>query len=132
MPKSYAELLASVQVGDGRYIEAPDPLADPQAGQVFLDWVKNQLIPALGGDEEKLPRVSNMGGGFYSDNELIYGGGDKAPLEGPPEFFYFQHEGVVYPVLIMPLSEPIEGKVYNMGTVMVVLGNFIFNGVDDG
>jgi hypothetical protein len=134
MPKSYADLLASVQANDGKYVEAPDPLANPQAGAVFLDWVKNKLIPALGGDETKLPRVDEFIGDYYIQYELVIGGSDAQakPLGNQPEFFYFQHEGVVYPVLIMPLSEPFDGKVYDVGAYMLVLGNFNISGMDLG
>ena len=134
MPKSYAELLASVQAGDGKYVEAPDPLADPQAGQVFLDWVKNQLIPALGGDELKLPRVASFIGSVILGDWQTYGGSDAdaKPLEGQPGIVFIQHGSKVYPMLILPTSGYLHGEDYDTGTIMVILEEMQYDGYDVG
>ena len=110
-PKSYDYLTSHLD----EYVQSPDPLADSRAGQVFLDWVKNELIPALG-DETKLDRNVYASDGVYYNNELALSG-DSKPLMGQPEFFYFEHQNKVYPVLILSLR-----LVNYIGrTVMVIL-----------
>ncbi len=115
-PKSYDYLTSHLD----EYVQSPDPLADSQAGQVFLDWVKNELIPALG-DETKLEKNVWVGDGGYYNNELALSGESK-PLMGQPEFFYFEHQNKVYPVLILSTVSILPGSWGEWGrTVMVVL-----------
>jgi hypothetical protein len=115
-PKSYDYLTSHLD----EYVRSPDPLADSQAGQVFLDWVKNELIPALG-DETKLEKNVWVGDGGYYNNELALSGESK-PLMGQPEFFYFEHQNKVYPVLILSAISIIPGNQQYWGkTVMVIL-----------
>ena len=129
IPKSYATLTANLD----NYVEATDPLADSQVGKVFLDWVKNKLIPALRGDEQKLPRVLNLDSGSPVTGRLTFGGSDARAklIEGQPDFF-ISGTKAVYPGLIMPLSEPVQGKDYDQGTIMLILDERVLAGFDMG
>ncbi len=110
-PKSYEDLTANL----GNYVESPDPLKDVNA---FMDWWKNQLIPALG-DETKLKRNINTDAAFLNDG-LLYlaaGTGKEEPLQGQSKFYYFRHENTVYPVLVLSTGDDTWGN----KTVSVIL-----------
>ena len=118
MPKSYADLLASVQANDGKYVEAPDAIT-PE----FLDWWKNKLLPVLG-PEKDLPRNANMTiAGLDPRNDFRVDGDDltQGPLLSQPEFFYFQHDGKVYPGLVLSTISHVGKDLGSKGTITVIL-----------
>jgi hypothetical protein len=116
LPKSYDYLITHLN----EYIQAPDPLPDSSA---FFDWWKNRLIPSLG-DERKLPRTARLNP-HYAFNQFYASAnpGRAEPLLRQPFFYYFQHEGVVYPVLILSVEAETYGTqdYYQEGTFTVVL-----------
>jgi hypothetical protein len=118
MPKSYEELTANL----GNYVEAPDATT-PE----FLDWWKNKLLPVLG-EESTLPRnVDVLFSGIPVKNELLLPANTATAksLLSPPEFFYFQHGGEVYPVLVLSTVSYMQGTtdINQTGTVTLILTN---------
>jgi hypothetical protein len=115
---SYEDLLSHLD----KCVEAPDPLAGGNSGPEFINWVKNVLIPALG-PEVNLPRNARLDSGTDLSKVIFLGpnNGLAKPLMGQPELFYFNHEGKVWPVLVLSLISDIQGVDYDQGTIMAVL-----------
>ena len=61
--------------------------------------------------------------GFDTDNDLMVIASDlsKNPLLSQPEFFYFQHEGKVYPGLVLSTISYIDKDMLTRGTITVIL-----------
>jgi hypothetical protein len=114
MPDSEAILEAN----PGNFIEAPDPLTDINA---FNTWWQNKYIPALGDRQKREPNFIIQAGIADviwvgdSRESIDVGLGDKGaafPLLNKPNFFYFKHEGIFYPVLV------VTGNYHNSGEML--------------
>jgi len=111
-PESYEYLLDHKD----EFVKGPDPL---EVGmEEFFKWYSEKLIPSLGDYKERDGNV------YY--NQLASGKERLAMSEyaldrsfkGQMEFWYFEHGGVVYPVL--EIAGIKDGRIgYNIGVVLV-------------
>ena len=118
-PESYEYLLDHKD----EFVKGPDPL---EVGmEEFLKWYSEKLIPSLGDYKERDGNV------YYS---AVSGSGERLAMheyeldtsfKGQMEFWYFEHGGVVYPVLEIA-GIRVDGVIgYNFGVVLT-------EGVGDG
>jgi hypothetical protein len=125
MPSSYEALFASVQKGEGKYVEAPDATS-PE----FMPWWE-KLMSVLG-PEEDLPRNAVLDMTLVPDqwHDVAFetDSSTRTHLMSQPEFFYFKHVNIdgeyhVYPVLVMSAVSYIHGtmQVANSGTFTLIL-----------
>ena len=114
-PKSYDYLINHLD----EFVEAPDFAGNPV---VAMDWWENKLLPALG-VEENLDRnvwasnPSRLNGLLY----FVVTAGREKPLVGTPEFFYFKHNDVVYPTLVLSLVAKLSGVDTDVRTITMIL-----------
>jgi hypothetical protein len=123
MPASYEYLRDHPE----EFVQAPDPWV--VGVEKFNQWIDEVLDKALG---DLMVRIPNVIADFCSVGDVDYlsagGGQAKLPI-GPMDFFFFTHNGVIYPVYLINAQE--TGKVYNNCTQGVVLiANFGTNGLD--
>jgi len=91
MPANYEYLLAHLD----EFVQAPDPLTDRAA---FNRWWDEELIPALGPISQRPLTANTLD---MVDSRFSYSAIAALrpiPLIGKPNFFYFENNGVIYPV----------------------------------
>lgn len=92
-PPSYDYLVSHPE----EFVEAPDPWAGVE---YFNEWRVNELTPAMGDPMSREPNVQvdtdSIGGGEFS----LYCN-PASPVSGQMEFFYFNHNGTLYPVYLI-------------------------------
>lgn len=111
-PESYEYLLDHKD----EFVRGPDPL---EVGmEEFFKWYSEKLIPSLGDYKE---RDGNL---YYNqvavgEEKMVMSGYELDRLfKGQMEFWYFEHDGVVYPVL--EIAGIKDGRIgYNIGVVLV-------------
>ncbi len=112
-PESYEYLMNHKD----EFVKGPDPL---EVGmEEFFKWYSEKLIPSLGYYKERDGNLcySNVAVG----EELMNVGNcdlDRS-FKGQVEFWYFEHEGVIYPVLEIAGIQT-NGEIgYNIGVILV-------------
>jgi len=98
---SYEDVVAHVH--DGTYVEAPDPLANIEA---FNSWYDGKYTLSLGDLNNmnmnvRLGFITSYSGMRVFDSSSTQ---DILPIQGKPAFFYFVHNGTVYPAITLALK----------------------------
>lgn len=88
-PQNYEYLLAHLD----EFVQSPDPVSNRAA---FDKWFMDQLVPALGPASERPINIYNTGGAGGNNVWEVYT--RTSTLLSEPPFFWFEHEGIVYPV----------------------------------
>ena len=111
VPASDEDLVANLS----KYVEAPDPLGDIGAFNEWWEKLKTTL-----GDQTKLePNVSITSEIEINGTIQIMAKPEhQKALMGEAPFFYFEHEGKAYPVLMITL---IDDRGYDYGTYALIL-----------
>ena len=112
-PESYEYMVENLD----EFVEAPDGFSDPKA---LYDWWTEKCIPVLGNQKDLQPNIYGiMGGdvGLFNFHAMKY---EAKPLLNEPSTFYFEHEGKVYPVLILTIVNDFG---MNDGTFAFILHN---------
>jgi len=117
-PKSYQYLLDHKE----EFVKGPDPLEEGM--EEFFKWYLEKLIPSLGDYKERDGNIyyNQVSLGeerfFMTDYDL-----DRS-FKGQMEFWYFEHGGVVFPVLEIAGIQNDGTSGYTVGVVLVeTLGN---------
>lgn len=113
-PESYQYLLDHKD----EFVRGPDPL---EVGvEEFFKWYNEKLIPALGDYKERDANVcTDVAGGdgeFYYITPLS---NVREQVKGQMEFWYFEHDGIVYPVLEVASITVDRTPFYSVGVVLV-------------
>jgi hypothetical protein len=96
-PQSYEYLRAHLD----EFVQSPNPVSDRAA---FDKWFAEQLVPALGPQSERPINIINLGGAGGRNAWEVGPGGGK--ISSTPPFFWFENEGVVYPVPCITAENP--------------------------
>lgn len=122
MPPSYEDVVANPE----KYQQGPDPLADIE---FFKNWWLNEMIPVLGDQRSKSVNsytpLKHYGDEWWTWDQLKP---DSKPLNGQPQFFYFRHNEVIFPVLILTVGDAAN----NYGTYALILHSEDPSVNDDG
>jgi hypothetical protein len=97
LPANYEYLLSH----RSEFVQAPDPVSDRAA---FDRWWSQELIPALGPVSERPLTANTLN---MIDSRFSYmaeANGLPIPVIGPTNFFYFENDGIIYPVLCMNIT----------------------------
>ena len=111
-PESYEYLLNHKE----EFVKGPDPL---EVGmEEFFEWYSEKLIPSLGNYKERDGNLCYnqvaVGEELMSVTKCV---SDRL-VKGQMEFWFFEHGGVVYPVL--EIAGIKDGRIgYNIGVVLV-------------
>jgi hypothetical protein len=113
-PESYQYLLDHKE----EFVKGPDPL---EVGmEEFFKWYTEKLIPSLGDYKERDGNVcTDVAGGdgeFYYITPLS---NVREQVKGQMEFWYFEHDGIVYPVLEVASITVDKTPFYSVGVVLV-------------
>lgn len=96
LPASYEYLEEHTE----EFIQVPDPATEREA---FDQWFSEQLVPVIGPRQDRVVNLQvsalGQGAGMYSAWPE-----KKSPLIENPGFFYFEHSGIIFPVLVINVS----------------------------
>lgn len=111
-PSSYDYLTTHLD----EFVQGPDPWS--VGAEAFIQWNIDKLTPALG---DPLERDINLqvdaapvGGGQYG-----FYCSPVSPITGQMEFFYFDHNGTIYPVYLITGYRPAYKDIVNIGVILV-------------
>jgi hypothetical protein len=111
-PESYQYLLDNKE----KFVKGPDPL---EVGmEEFFKWYSEKLIPSLGDYKERDGNLYYNQVAVGEEKLAISGNNLDRSIMGQMEFWYFEHGGVVYPVLEFAGIKD-EKIGYNIGVVLV-------------
>jgi hypothetical protein len=111
-PESYQYLLDHKD----EFVKGPDPL---EVGmEEFFKWYSEKLIPSLGDYKERDANVISETA--TGNDDFFYILSDvHEPVKGQMEFWYFEHNGIVYPVLEVASMTADKTPFYSVGVVLV-------------
>ena len=111
-PESYEYLLNHKD----EFVKGPDPL---EVGmEEFFKWYSEKLIPSLGDYKERDGNLCYDQLALGNERLVMSEYALDRSFKGQMEFWYFEHDGVVYPVL--EIAGIKDGRIgYNIGVVLV-------------
>ena len=112
-PESYQYLLDHKE----KFVKGPDPL---EVGvEEFFKWYNENLIPSLGDYKERDGNVYYYSVGAGEERCGMSGYNLDGSFKGQMEFWYFEHGGVVYPVLEIQGMLDDGSPLHSVGVVLV-------------
>lgn len=108
-PESYEYMVANLD----EFVEFPDPFVDPDGFNASVEKLKTII-----GDHTQREKNYTAASGDQPDFYVANAWNSPNSLEGQPEIAYFQHQGVVYPMINLNVYGSMGGFVR---TIMVIL-----------
>jgi hypothetical protein len=111
-PESYEYMVANLD----EFVEFPDPFVDPDGFNASVEKLKT-IIGDYTQREKNYTASSGNDPGFYVADAWNY----PNSLEGQPEIAYFQHQGVVYPMIGLNVYDTDSVGMGSTRTFLVIL-----------
>lgn len=98
------------------FVQGPDPWA--VGTEAFIQWDITELTPALGDLLAREPNIQVVSASV-GNGRIELGCRPSSPITGQMEFFYFDHNGIIYPVYLIQGFRTTDQSPVDIGVILV-------------